>query len=590
MKYWLGVLLGSFLLVLMVPLAHVSADVNDFNIQSFDIEYTLSKDSDGNSKLHTKERIQAKFPFKNQNRGIERAIPVRYDGRSLPLEINSITDVNGTNYKYSERGDWDLKILRIGDPNRYARGLKVYNIEYTQKHVTRFFEDTNKVEWYWDTNGTDWRVPIDVLNIKINIDEAVAGSLEGQPHCYVGKHGSSSKCDIVGSEGTYNIHVGSLGIGENVSVAFGFKPGTFNEYKPSLWEVLLLAWTVLTLITTAVAIYIIVLLGVKYSNKNGRKDRLKPVVVEYIPPKDASVMLVSRIYRPRVASAAFSAQLIDFAVRRYIKIVEVEKKPLMLHENYDLVVAKDVNDLKDEEIEILTDMFGQAPKIGDRVNLYDLKKDYSYANRLSDNSTKLTKLILKEYGLRAKDPVVSKYFYKWFTALIILSVLTFSPGLFVAAMVALIMGSTIKPLTEEGVALKRYVMGFETYIKAAEKDRLAFLQGPDTAEKVGEKVDINNRAQVVKLYERALPYAVLYGHEKEWTKRLGEFYQELQTQPDWYTGTSAFSAAAFSSSIASFSESTTSYASSSSDSSSSGGSSGGGYSGGGGGGGGGGGW
>lgn len=590
MKYWLGVLLGSFLLVLMVPLAPVSADVNDFRISSFDIEYTLSKDEDGNSVLRTVEKIQAEFPFRNQNRGIERAIPIRFDNRTLPLEINSVTDKNGTNYKYSERGIWDLKTLRIGDPNKYARGTHIYNINYTQKHVTRYYEDTDRVEWYWDTNGTDWRVPIDQLNIKVNIDEAVVGSLVGQPQCYIGKAGSTDKCEIIGSEGTYNVFASGLSAGENVTLAFGFKPETFNEYKPSLSEVLLKTWIVLTILTTVLGIATIVILGVKYSSKNGRKNELTPVVVEYIPPRDASVVVAAQVYRPKKTKATFSAQLIDLAVRRYIKIVEVEKKTLMIDDNYDLVVSKDLSDLREEEKEILTDMFGKEPAVGDRINLYDLRLDYKYARRLADNNKKLTNLILTKYGLRAKNPEVSKYFRKWFIILVLAAVVTLSPVLFIASMVALVMSSTIRPLTDKGLALKRYVIGFEAYIKAAESERLAFLQGPDTAEKVGETVDVNDKRQVVKLYERALPYAVLYGHEKEWTKRLGEFYQELKTEPDWYTGRTAFNAALFTSAITSFSDSATSYASSSSDSSSSGGSSGGGYSGGGGGGGGGGGW
>jgi uncharacterized membrane protein len=92
---------------------------------------------------------------------------------------------------------------------------------------------------------------------------------------------------------------------------------------------------------------------------------------------------------------------------------------------------------------------------------------------------------------------------------------------------------------------------------------------------------------MVKLYERVLPYAILLGAEKEWSKRLGDYYQQTQASPDWYTGTTAFNAAVFTSTLHNFSQASSYSAGSSS---SSGGSSGGGFSGGGGGGGGGGGW
>ena len=110
------------------------------------------------------------------------------------------------------------------------------------------------------------------------------------------------------------------------------------------------------------------------------------------------------------------------------------------------------------------------------------------------------------------------------------------------------------------------------------------LQSPEGAAKVKEVADGNDERQRVVLYERVLPYAVMFGREKEWSKRLGEYYEKTNTQPDWYSGSyGAFSAAAFASSIGNM-NTVSSY------SSSSGGSSGSGSVGGGGGGGGGGGW
>ena len=111
-------------------------------------------------------------------------------------------------------------------------------------------------------------------------------------------------------------------------------------------------------------------------------------------------------------------------------------------------------------------------------------------------------------------------------------------------------------------------------------------QSPERAEKVDIK-DPTKPAQLVKLYERVLPYAVLFGQEKEWSKRLGEYYARTNSSPDWYTGNTAFNAVVFSSMMSNFS---TAVSTTSASSSSTGGSSGGGSSGGGGGGGGGGGW
>ena len=114
------------------------------------------------------------------------------------------------------------------------------------------------------------------------------------------------------------------------------------------------------------------------------------------------------------------------------------------------------------------------------------------------------------------------------------------------------------------------------------------LQSPEGAEKLDVTVSSEDPKQLVKLYERVLPYAVLFGLEKQWSQQLGAYYEQGSVQPDWYYGNTAFNAAVFSSALNSFSVTSSSYSSASS--SSSGGSNGGGFSGGGGGGGGGGGW
>lgn len=157
-------------------------------------------------------------------------------------------------------------------------------------------------------------------------------------------------------------------------------------------------------------------------------------------------------------------------------------------------------------------------------------------------------------------------------------------GLTIVAVGAFGSAATLYPFTEKGRALEEYLKGLKEYIQTAEVDRLRMLQSPEGAAKVS--IDTNDKAAVVKLYERVLPYAVLFGQEKEWTKQLGEYYEQQSTQPDWYSGTNAFSSAAFLSSMSSFSTTATSF--STPTSSSSGGSGGGGISGGGGGGGGGG--
>ena len=140
------------------------------------------------------------------------------------------------------------------------------------------------------------------------------------------------------------------------------------------------------------------------------------------------------------------------------------------------------------------------------------------------------------------------------------------------------------PLTEKGAELEEYLKGLEMYMKVAEADRLKMLQSPEGADKT--PINTDDKAQMVHLYERVLPYAVLFGLEKNWAKTLEIAYGNT-AGPDWYRSSDgAFNAAMFGNALSNFSQTATStFSPPSSSSSGSSGFSGGGFSGGGGGGG-----
>ncbi len=579
-----GVLLAS-------PPDTQAISVNAFTITSFDAEYELKKDAQQRSVLVTKETITANFPYRNVNRGIERAIPHEYKGHPTSLSVASVQDESGMSLQYSTRKDGDATVLRIGNPDRYVHGVQTYVITYTQRDVTHYFENTQRTEWYWDTNGTQWRVPIQALSVKVTLDESIRDEIQGAPMCYQGASGSTDVCTLNEVDGVYYGTAQNFTPGDNMTLAFGFNQDVFTAYTPSFLDVFLKWWRIVFFITIPLGVLGLTLLSIAYSRKRNRSKELKPIPVEYIPPRGVSVLTSGQIVLP--SGSVFAAQLIDFAVRRYIAVIETKPKSGWRPAEYDIEIVRDPSELLAEELEILSDMFGRIPVVGERLSLKALRSDYGYASRTIDNDAKLTKLIHGEYALREqKTPAaLKKYFRKWAGAFLVLMFVTFSPVFAILALIAFSLSFTNKPLTDRGLALRRYLFGLSRYIKAAEKDRLKMLQGPDTADKVGERVDTSNPGQIVKLYERVLPYAILFGHELEWTKRLADFYVEAHESPGWYSGTNmtAFNAATFVAAIHSFSYAASSSGGSSS-SSSSGGSGGGGSSGGGGGGGGGGGW
>lgn len=566
-----------------------SSAANMFTIPTYDASYVLGKDESNRSTLKTTERITASFTIPNVNRGIERAIPTSYKGHSVSTHIDRVVDGSGAPLEYSTRTEDGMLILRIGDPDTYVVGTRTYEIAYTQRDVTHEYADTKRAEWYWDTNGTGWKVPILQLRINVQIDDAIAGQLQDGPFCYQGGFGSTQRCEISKTDGVYTATVDGLGKGENVTLAFGFQQGAFAPYEKTFLEKVLPYIILVVFIGGILGLVANICLPIAYTNRRNRSKELHPTPAEYIPPVGVSVTTSAQVTAGAIGSV-LGAQLIDFAVRGYVNILETKPKSTFLPAQYDVVIVRDVSTLLAEEQELLSDMFKHLPQVGERLALSSLRHDYGYASRTLDNGKKLEALILGEYALRDHQGSFKdrRFFKRWGVVLLVGSVLLLSPFMFIASMMSFSFVRTLKPLTDKGLALRRYLAGLSVYIKSAETQRIAMLQAPDTAEKIGHTLDTGDKVQLIRLYERVLPYAILFGHERKWANQLGDLYATTQQTPDWYAGTTAFSAATFVSAISS-----TSYSAgggSSTSSSSSGGSSGGGSSGGGGGGGGGGGW
>ena len=579
----LGILIAGSLLIGSGQSAF-AAQTDNFTITKFDAEYSLGRDGGNRSTLAATWRITAHFP-PNQNRGIAPIFVKKYDNHPTNFSLQSVTDGQGVSLEHTWNGDE----LRIGKKDVYVQGEKTYVIKFTQRDVTRHYDNTGRDEFYWDVIGNEWRVPMENVRVSVKLDESLQTARAGEAFCYVGAHGSTKRCNISGDKSEIVTNVSRLNRREGITMAVGFTSGTFAGYQETLSEKLIKIWATVQTIASSLAVILMLLLAWRYRRLFGRYSELKPIPPEYLPPNQASVMTSAYILKNyevmAIKGSAKVAQLLDLAVRHYIKLYEVKKVSFLRSAQYEIEIVKDLKELRSEESEVIRDMFGSSmPKPGQRLNLKKLQNNLSYAARTRDDDTNLKNLARGKYGLCEQKPVNKQIVQKWALWVGIIGVLLLSPMLLIVAGIvfALSFGWS---LTDEGLALRRYLAGLKMYIGVAEAERLQMLQSPEGAEKV--KVDASDEKQLVKLYERVLPYAVLFGQEKKWSAQLGQYYEQVGEQPDWYSGQGAFNAAAFAAGMNSLS----SVASSASDySSTSGGSTGGGFAGGGGGGGGGGGW
>ncbi|MFT4212261.1 MAG: DUF2207 domain-containing protein [Microbacterium sp.] len=558
-----------------------SADVDDFSFQSLDVDYTLSRADDGTSRLHVVETFVADFPAYDQNHGMRRAIPDSYNGHPLFPRLESITDADGTP-RESETDTEDGVFTMTSRADDYVHGAQTYVFTYDLQNVTWSFADTGSDEFYWDVNGTDWPQAFGRVSTTLHLDADLAAALTGAQSCYVGAYGSTDACTIAG--GAVSATAVDVGAYQTMTIAVGFAAGTFapfdDSYLASGWSWLQLGGIALVLAGLAWGIVVRV--------RRLRDDPGRPVVIaEYDPPAiDAAS---SAVFLGKSAKAV-PAEVLEQAVRGSIRIEEAGRRAFGGVKLKAVLV--DAGGADADGRMLLDGLFGAGAAPGAQFAFggtnsrlasaarrilaaagADLKARGLYRplprglRTLPSLLAVVGGVIAVSAGLRADDAGVD--------ALLPLLLLILS----IAAGIAGVVVTARRPLSRAGAELRDHLAGVKLFIDWAEADRIRMLQSPAGAERV--RVDTSDRAQMLRIYEPLLPYAVVFGQERQWAEHLTVLYGE-GASPSWYVGVAAFDAASFSAGIGSLS------ASAVASSSTSGGSAGGGSAGGGGGGGGGG--
>jgi hypothetical protein len=574
--------------------------VNDFRFASFDADYYLATDANGRSSLTTVETFVAQFPDFDQNHGMARAIPNEYQGAPTDLSIVSITDETGTARPYTVETDGNGNTVVTSAADHYVHGAQTYVFTYTQHNVTRFFQDTNDDEFYWDTNGTGWAQPFGTVTARVHVDSSSTSALTGSAACYQGAAGSTDTCELSkstektasGAAGTlFTVTASNIQPYSNVTVSIGFAPHTFvprdDSYFASPFGVFQL---LAVLAAIGVFIWALVLRFSALSDGKGRPT----IIAEYTPPKGLDVVTAAVILKKTTRAAA--AEFVDLAVRGKIRIIETPKQGWFASGSTYMLELVDATGLAGPDHDFADALFGYqlVPGTGYLMDSKDTRLSEK-VRAIIQSTTKATTtrgLRKPSAGFRVAVPSLLAIASGIGAVVFGFTLLGGSIGgglPFLLIIPAVILGLAVlgmlsrKPLSDAGAELRDHLTGLELYIRLAEADRLRMLQSPTGAEK--EAVSNTDPRQVVDIYEKLLPYAVLFSLEREWATELGKYYTD--SPPDWYGGTGAFNAALFASGISSMSTSVAS-SYSGSVSSGSGGSGGGGSSGGGGGGGGGG--
>lgn len=579
--------------LVLVSGAPALADVDDFTFDSFSARYEVGRADSGVATLQVTESLVARFPEYDQNRGIARYLPAAYRGVDLETDVLVVTDGSTPrDYLLSTDGPF-VVVESVVDEGSYVRGVQRYDIFYSQRNVIAEFPDSPYQEFYWDINGTGWPQFFGVVNAEIVIPSDLASALvDGQVACYRGEQGSTSTCSIerqetITGDVVFRVSEESLFAYNTVTVAIAFQPGTFVVATPGVLErgyVWLGIIALLAALSMAATVWWL-------KRTVLRSDDGRPTIItEYLPPKGIS--LSSAAHLMGKATALPVATVLSLAVNGVVKVVGGEKKDAW-------ALQRVAPDLTADEEAALRALVGSVPAPGESAPLpsgaSSLAADRMNAYVASTKAATVAEGLYK--GPIGVKPVLAQIVFGLLGALVLWGAfegdsgfLWFAPqeipGLLLAALIVAGAATVVvplvvlskKPLSSTGAEARDHLLGLHRYMELAEKERLAFLQSPTGA--LREPISIDKPGEVLKLYERLLPWAVVLGVDKQWMEALEKFY--VEKPPTWLEGSRYTS---FSTAFSSISSQTrSSFQSSSSSGSSGGGSAGGGGGGGGGGG------
>ena len=547
-------------------------NVTDWYIKNFDSQITANKDS----SLDITETITADCGTGIDKHGIFRILPTRIDiaGKKvrMPVELLSITNEKGRAYQYQTiNNSADGTVTwKIGDAKTTVQGVNVYVIHYQVKNVIRF--DNQKFdELYWNLSGNFWDLQIDKFHVEIKFPEEITQQ-NATVDYYTGSSGSKDKNLATFKWSNSNILefnlTGTLLQKQGITASVIFPKNIFIEYAPSFWDL----YGRFFFFLIPVDVFAIVFsLWKKYG-----KDPVvnKTIIAEYEIPEKLSPLEAGMLQKSGGFDNTFvTAEIIWLASRGLVTIKEIENKILFFsRKDYELTK----NDkpeieiaLNDAQKKILENVFED----GNAIMLSSLKnsfyKNISKISEAGKNILKTKGLILTTGSNIGIGFIILGVACGFMVFSVLASSVFLAISLIICALILIGFGLLMPKRTKKGAELNWQIKGFKLFMETVDKDRAVFY----------EKENI---------FEKCLPYAILFGMTKMWIKKMQEIYGAeyfANHVPIWYVGNlSTFNADSFASAMDSLSAG---IAASTSAPSGSGGA---GSSGGGGGGGGGGGW
>lgn len=479
------------------------------NVLNSDI--TLNQDA----SIDIKETID--YHFSSARHGIYREIPINYKTagsftRPTLLKLNDLyyfeSKFPNIRYDTYER-DYSngYATFKIGDEDTTITGDYTYVLDYKLTYAINYFDDYD--ELYLNITGTGWDVPINSVVANITVPGNITNKL-----CYIGATGlTASNCTFTElGENKVTVNAESLDVYEGLTVVLGMPKGTIADTTGQQRIQYIL--TNLGFILPILAIIGVVVLSKKYN-----KNKKLTIIPNYNVPKGWNPLRSGFIYKNGLPSNIITAQIINLAINKYIKIKQVSNK------EYELIKTEKEAPTDPEEKILYDGLFSDK----DVINLKNLgSKFYTTVATLKASTEK--RLYSEEYYSASQKSIYNKLIlggvFGIFLSLFLMSfflnnaAMSWFWGLLFSFAIIIIFGFTIDKRSTTGNEIYYELEGLKMYINTAEKHRIEFHDNPK---------------KYLGIFEQLLPYAMIFGLEKKWAKEFEDLYVE---PPSWYEGNS----------------------------------------------------
>ncbi len=406
------------------------------------------------------------------------------------------------------------------------------------KRAINYFDEHD--ELYWNAVGVDWSVPIKdaraIVTLPIKLREK-----ELKKECYSGVLGSKNVCQNKkinfssdGSVESLVFYENNLAKGEGLTVVVGWPKGVVKQ--PGIMQRLYWFLSANYILFAPILFFIFLFYCWKKYGKDPKSNQ--PIISYFEAPKNYSPAMVGTVIDDRVDKRDLSAEIVEMAIKGFLRIEKVQEKSFFKRRDYKLYKLKEASGLKQHQQIIFNGLF----EIDNQVKLSDLKEKFYKTWKKAEKKV-YSQLVEDKIYKRSPQSIKTIY---WFIAVLFLLFVSTAIAIWgwagaisfvLMSILFFIFGYIMPAKTMKGVFLKEKIMGFKEYLRVAEKARIDFHNAP---------------AKNPQTFEGFLPYAMVLKVEKEWAKQFEGIYAQ---NPNWYTDGSAnvFTAAALVSSLDNFS-------------------------------------